>query len=254
MRPLADLSPVAFDVLWTDLKLGMVPFPLEIQSVTLDERARIRAAVHADLRGRGVFHNGRPSPALEEALRLLSRPAVSISLMTLHDDTPDRPSGALVAAAGRQAVLAVQRERSISLAEVRDTAMVGSIVDLLPPNRPGPGRSVTVPAPAAVGGHDAQPQGYTRTMTAQGQHQAEMRQLSAVMERPIQRAGMINLTVRDTQSGAPSGLTWIDNDQGRYTLSGKIGPDGRIWTTLTPADNPRLATRLADLLSAATRT
>lgn len=257
MRPVAELALAAFDVLWDDLRLGGMPFPLEVPShgETLDERARIKAAVRDELTRRRLFHRGRPAPELEDALRLLTAPEVSLSLVVMQDEGGTMPANAVVVARGRQAVLAVQRERTIGLTEVRDTAVISSLVDLLPHYRPGPGRSVTLPAPVAPARHSQSEVRLTRPMTAQGPGQAELRQLGAIMERPILRAGMLAVSLRDGQ-GKPQrlpGLTWLDNDQGRYLLSAKRGPDGNDWTTLSPADNPRLATRLGEILASARR-
>lgn len=256
MRPIAELALAAFDVLWDDLRLGEIPFPLEVPShgETLDERARIKAAVHNELTRRRLVHGGRPTPELEDALRLLAAPDMSVSLVVMQDQSGAMPANAVVVARGRQAVLAVQRERTIGLTEVRDTAVIASLIDLLPPNRPGPGRSITLPAPAAAGRH-SQGERLTRPMTAQGPGQAEMRHLAAVMERPIDRAGMLAITLRDAHGKARRlpGLTWLDNDQGRYLLSLKRGHDGNDWTTLSPVDNPRLASRLGEILTSARR-
>lgn len=251
---MAELALAAFDVLWDDLKLGGMPFPLEVPShgETLDERARIKAAVRGELTRRRLFHGSRPAPELEDALRLLAAPDLSVSLVVMQDESGAMPANAVVVARGRQAVLAVQRERTVGLTEVRDTAVIASLVDLLPRYRPGPGRSVTLPAPARQGQGDVR---LTRPMTAQGAGQAELRQLAAIMERPILRAGMLGVSLRDGQ-GKPRrlpGLTWLDNDQGRYLLSLKRGRDGNDWTTLSPADNPRLATRLGEILASARR-
>jgi hypothetical protein len=253
MRPIAELPLAGFDVLWDDLRLGAVPFPLEVRShgETLDERARIKAAVYTELTRRRLARADRPTPELEDALRLLATPEVSLTLVVMHDQSVSGPVNALVAARGQQAVMAVQREHTIGLTEVRDTAIIAALIDLLPGNRPGPGRSITMPNPAH--GRQDEPGGLLRPMTTQAAGQNELRQITAVMERPVQRAGMLGITLRDPRGKLLRlpGITWLDNDQGRYALSLKRGPDGKDWTTLSPADSPRLATWLGEALASA---
>ena len=51
-----ELSLPALDALWEDLRLGSIPFPLEVRShgETIEERLRIKAAVYSDLENRGL--------------------------------------------------------------------------------------------------------------------------------------------------------------------------------------------------------
>ncbi|SDD18025.1 ESX secretion-associated protein EspG [Actinokineospora iranica] len=244
---MATLSLAGFDVLWSDLGLGAVPFPLEVPSHgdTLDERARIKAVTHRVLERDGLVRSGRPVPELEDALRLLAAPQLAVSLVVMLTAGGERPRKALAVSRGRQAVLAVQREQTVRLSEVRDTAVIMSVVDLVPGNRPGPGRSITLSASRPV-----EPGNLMRPALEQAGG-PESRQLKAVLERPLLRAGILGLTSR-TPQGKPRrlpGVVWVDNDQGRYALSVTRGPDGAEWTTLTPADNARLAARLGELLA-----
>ncbi|GLZ42497.1 ESX secretion-associated protein EspG [Actinokineospora sp. NBRC 105648] len=248
---MADLPPAAFDVLWDDLRLGPQPFPLQVacHGDTLDERARIKAAVYAELDRRGLTRAGAPVPELVSGLRLLAAPDMTVDLVVLHNAESDARPRAVVATRGRHAVRAVQTARAIHLAEVRDTAVVASVLELLPACKPGPGRSITVPASAA------QPQasgGYTESLTGQAAHRVALSHLSAVMQRPIQRAGTLGVTVRDAQ-GKPRrhpGLLWLDNDQGRYLLSTQHTTDGEDWTTLSPADTARFGARITEIVAA----
>jgi hypothetical protein len=250
MGAIGDLSLPAVDILWEDLKLGAIPFPLEVRSHgdTAEERARIKAAVYGQLERRGLAAAGRASAELEDTLTLLAAPRISIDLVALAEPTGERPIRAVVAARGTHAVLAVQRELAVTLCAVRETAIVGSIVDLLPPNRSGPGQSVTLhhgPTPRAEPPPGA------------GRHRRpdlESRFVESIMERPTVRAGSIGVMVRDERGRAQRlpGIGFFDTDQGRYATSVLPG-DGGDWTTLSPADNARLAHRLAETLVDALR-
>ncbi|MGQ0838296.1 ESX secretion-associated protein EspG [Actinokineospora sp.] len=257
MRPIAELPPAGFDVLWDDLGLGALPFPLEIacHGDTLDERARIKVAVYNELNRRRLIRSGRPIPELDDSLRLLATRETAITLVVMHETTGPSRTKALVAARGKQAVLAVQRRHAIHLTEVRDTAIIESVVDLLPESRPGPGRSMTLPAatPTVERHSRAEHGSFLRPMTNRAPDRVELAQIAAVMERPVHRAGLLGVTLRDTRGKLQRlpGVIWLDNDQGRYALSVKRGADGADWTTLSPIDNSRLATRLGEILATA---
>jgi hypothetical protein len=236
---MTDLSLPALDVLWEDLQLGAIPFPLDVASHgdTTDERARISAAVYKQLDGRGLTESGRPGPWLSSALGLLAAPAVSIDLVLLRDMADELPLRALVAARGTSAVLAVQGALTVSLREVRDTAVVSSIVDLLPSNKSGPGQSVALPSAMLTG------KSLART--------TELRYVQGVMERPVAAAGSIGVGIRDPHGKLQRlpGLGFVDTDQGRYAATTHRTPDGDDWTTFSPADNHRITHWLTESLT-----
>ena len=266
MGAIGDLSLPAVDVLWEDLKLGGVPFPLEVRGHgdTAEERGRIRAAVYSQLERRGLAEAGKATAELAGVLDLLSAPKISIDLVALKEMSDTQPIRAIVAARGKRAVLAVQRDLAIAVSRVRGTAIVGSIVDLLPTNRSGPGQSVTLPAsvlagrPAPTPGRHRRPEpddGVLRAVTLRSEHQNELKFVDSVMERPTVRAGSIGIMLRDEQGKIQRlpGIGFFDTDQGRYATTVKRGSDGEDWTTLSPADNARLAHRLAETLVEALR-
>jgi ESX secretion-associated protein EspG len=261
MGAIGDLSLPAIDVLWEDLKLGGIPFPLEVRSHgdTAEERERIKTAVYSQLERRELAEHGKATAELAGVLHLLSAPKISIDLVALKEMTDAQPVRALVAARGKRAVLAVQRDLAIKVSRVRETAIVGSIVDLLPANRSGPGQSVTLPAsvlagrPAPTLGRHRRAEadaGVLRAVTLQAEHHNELKFVDSIMERPTVRAGSIGIMLRDEQGKIQRlpGIGFFDTDQGRYATTVKRGSDGEDWTTLSPADNARLAHRLAETL------
>jgi hypothetical protein len=247
--------------LWEDLNLGAIPFPLEVRSHgdTAEERGRIKAAVYTQLERRGLAESGEPTVELAGVLRLLAAPKISIDLVALKEMSDTQPIRAIVAARGKRAVLAVQRDLTIKVSRVRETAIVGSIVDLLSTNRSGPGQSVTLPASVLAGrpvpapGRHRRPEsddGVLRAVTLRPEHHNELKFVDSVMERPTVSAGSIGIMLRDEQGKIQRlpGMGFFDTDQGRYATSVKRGSDGEDWTTLSPADNARLAHRLAETL------
>lgn len=266
MAAIGDLSLPALDILWEDLKLGQIPFPLEVSGHgdTAEERERIRAAVYGQLAGRELAEGGRASAELAGVLYLLAKPKISIDLVALDDLSDTRPVRALVAARGKRAVLAVQQELAIRITRVRETAIVGSIVDLLPPNGSGPGQSVTLPASRLAGRAAARSGRHRRrepdagvlsAVTVQDEHHNELKFVDSVLERPTLRAGSIGVMLRDERGRVQRlpGIGFFDTDQGRYATTVKRGADGEDWTTLSPMDNARLAHRLAETLVDALR-
>ena len=264
MGAIGDLSLPAIDILWEDLRLGGIPFPLEVpgHGDTVEERARIRAAVYTQLERRDLARGGRPTSGLATVLRLLATPKVAIDLVALAELDDARPIRAVVAARGKNAVLAVQHELAIRLSVLRDAAAIGSIVDLLPPNRSGPGQSVTLPAAMlsrqavpAAGRHRRTASGVLHTATRTVDHTAQLRFLDSVLERPVVRAGSIGIVLRDENGKIQRlpGIGFFDTDQGRYATTVLRGSDGEDWTTVSPTDNARLSHRLAETLVTALR-
>jgi hypothetical protein len=249
-----ELSLAALDVLWADLRLGRVPFPLEIRSHgdTLDDRARIRAAVYADLGRRGLARDERPADTLVEDLRLLADPTKIVDLVALLDMDDAEPMKALAATRGRHGILVVQGKLTLRLIRMRDIYTTGALVDLLPATRAGAGNSITSPAGALRAGPGRQrgeQQGGVLRKVAPAVADATLRAIAAVMEQSVRRAGQLGVTRIDDAGRRHRlpGIAWFDTDDGRYATTTARGRDGEDWVTLWPADNARLTHRLAEL-------
>ncbi|GGP73159.1 ESX secretion-associated protein EspG [Saccharothrix coeruleofusca] len=239
MNAAITLSLPEFDVLWEDLRAGAVPYPFGIaqHGLTLDERARIRADVHAGLERRGLVRRGGPEPELANALRLLAEPEVRITVMGMPDAATEELLRALVAARGGDAVLAVQRGDVVRLEPLRDVSLAAAAVSVLPRQRPGPGRPVTVPASAL--GPRAPREGFARPV--RGSADDDVRALLAMLAGPITGTGHFSVTVEGRPPAAP--VSWIDTPRGRYAGT------GREWLTVAPADHDGLARRISQALA-----
>ena len=252
MSGIATLSVAAFDVLWDDLRLGAVPYPLDVpqHGATLDERARVRDAAHAELRRSGLHTSRGVDPELVAALGLLARPAVRVDALFLPDLAAE-PVPALVAVRGGVAVRAVQRDGAVVLDRVRDTAVAAALVELLPAAPPGPGRSVTLPA-SALGGPRSDPGEVTSAVRSGDRGSAQARELAAILAHPVVRTGQFGVTRLD-ERGRPAGtggVSWFDTAAGRYLNAAAPGRGGEQWLTVTPADAGRIAHRVGEVLAA----
>lgn len=251
-----ELSLAALDILWEDLRLGRWPFPLEVPSHgdTDEVRERIRAAVYADLGRRGLATGTHAEDGLVEKLRLLAEPAVGIDLVALLDLADADPLKALAVARGRHGLLVVQRRLTVTLRGMRDLKLAGALVDLLPHTRAGSGESITQRAAALRDqrtGSLVQAGGVLDTVTPRAAADGKLRAVARILERPVLRAGQLGIT-RFDDSGKrhrEPGIGWFDTDDGRYATTMVPGPDGEDWVTIWPADNARLAHRLAETIA-----
>ncbi|MCP2249409.1 ESX secretion-associated protein EspG [Lentzea aerocolonigenes] len=245
MRQLAQLSLPAFEVLWEDLRAGSLPYPFDIRQhgETLDERARIKAAVHADLERRNLARRGRPEPDLEDALNLLARPELRVIATYIPDINQEKQIGASVVARGGYAVLVTQEDTTVTLNLVQPNEIATSLANAMPPGRPGPGKPVTVPGEA----FEQQPQ------EQQGFRQAvrttvndDVRIAKQMLTGPAIGSGsfLVQIGQGRTKRDFPP-VTWVDTRQGRYcNVETRKG-----WYTISPADNMGLARHLGQVLA-----
>ncbi|MQA09653.1 MAG: hypothetical protein GEU98_14085 [Pseudonocardiaceae bacterium] len=265
-----ELPFPAFDFLWEDLHLGPKPFPLEIPSHgdTMTERARLREAVYANLTERQLVHNGRLEPEVEDTLRLVARPSICVDAVANLDLGGETPLRALGASSGRYAVLVVQRELVVEFRPVRDTALISSLVELIPATRQGPGQPVSLPSSAIAGQSDQSGQSgrsrqggqhhrdesgpiVTRARDSTAQYRGQLHQLNKIQEQRVLRAGQFGVSTAGS-SGRPKrigGLSWFATDEGQYTTGITRSSDGADWVTVTPCDAARLTQQIGQLLA-----
>ena len=245
MRQLAQLSLPAFEVLWEDLRVGSMPYPFDISQhgETLDDRARIKAAVHADLERRNLARRGRPEPDLEDALNLLARPELRVVALCIPDMNQDKLVRASVVARGGYAVLVTQDDTAITLNLVQPNEIATSLANAMPPGRPGPGKPVTVPA-EAFESPPQQQEGFRQAVRSS--ENDEVRLAKQMFSGPAIGNGhfLVKMEQGRTQRDFPP-VTWIDNSQGRYSnVETRKG-----WFTISPADNTGLARHLGQVLA-----
>jgi hypothetical protein len=223
------LSLTTTDLLWEALQLGSPPALFEIPSVgaTLDERARLWEAASQDL-----------TDSVTEALTVLARFDHAVEGVIVSDE----PVVAFRAATdGRVAVRAVKQDQAIRISRHRPDGLVSASLSLIGHGRPGPGRSVSYPESDAPA-----PDAVLLSTRPQGDHPAERRSAQHILAKPRTRSGWFTVL---RKGGSASQLVWFDTADGRYVAHRRPGPDGRQWTTCSPADRSRIGQLLAEMVS-----
>lgn len=243
------LSAAEFDLVHADLELGHPPFPLEVPSrgATMSERAELTAAAYRALAERGLATGGRLNARLEEMLRLLAAPDLAIDAVG-HAGQPYR---ALAAANSRLGVLARIDADELRLTEIRRTALADSAVAVLPPGAAGPARTLQ-PFPRevlarAVADDDGAADPFAGDLddeTALERAGMPAADAAALVELADGRRAGGQFGVSRGAARASTLVTWFDTDQGRYLMTSDAS-----WISIAPADNARIAQRVADVLS-----
>lgn len=249
------LADVEYDLVWSDLGLGEMPYPVAVTSHgrTMEERAEIRRQVYADLAERGLAKDGRVTAELEEALRALASPAVAIDLFAYRDG----PCRALAAGGNGASALAMLDGDTLRLWPLRDTALVGAIVDVLPDYPAGTGQSMSAPLEALEAAAKADPDDFaddpwgggedseTQTLVRAGVSQLDALALLELANSRI-GGGQFGVSVAGRHGRnrrSESMLTWFDTPKGRYLMY----TDGS-WVTVAPAAPERLVWRLEETI------
>ena len=136
--------------------------------------------------------------------------------------------------------------------------LIRPLVSLLPPLKPGPGRSVTITRPPATPARHPRPDdedGYSggvlqRVRPAQDSGTASQSYVDEIMQRP--RLGSCAFTVngrdRTGRPRKPLSMSTIDTESGRYALIPNERQDGTLDISVTPADLPRIDQALTRFL------
>ena len=245
------LSTLEFDVLWDRERLPRKHEALGVPSPgrTHTERAQLVKQAFAELAARGLADGERASGELVDQLNLLARPQVCIDSWVWTE----REIRALTVVTGNQALLAVVDGDEVWLIPARDTAIAESAMSICGEAPAGPGLSVSVPT-EVLRAADAEAKGDGRELSG------------ALMRKGVANSDAKNLATMVTGMGirgqfgasrvqrdgrmvrADRVVAFHDTPQGRYAYLAKPNTDGRIWSTVTPADNRRLAMLLRELL------
>lgn len=245
------LSPREFDVLWHELRLGRMPYPLDVPSEgdTEQDRRVLRDRTLDDLRERGLADDQR----LEEYLRLLDDHEVSVDAVA----GLDRTVRALAVASGSRAVLAIIDDDRVGLLAIRETGIAREIVRVLPDGEPGPGTAVNVRVETlreAVALQEAEEDDSDDLWGAADDEmddRAALQQAGLSSQDAKQFGELASNRVAGGQFGVTRGrqrsavvINWFDTHQGRYLM---VNSDG--WLSLSPTDNDRIATRIDAVLA-----
>ncbi|CAM4006166.1 ESX secretion-associated protein EspG [Kibdelosporangium persicum] len=202
------LSLAAMDILREQLRIEAPAYPFEIphNGVTWEQRVGIRTAVLDDLERRGLAHRGKPSTEVEDALTTMGKPDSAVAMVGIEGGSCAR---ALVVSAGTRAYRVVQDGQVLRFDQ--PGGVVRGMVDLLPDEKAGQGRSVTFTADCET---------------------SDAATASTYLKRPRHRLGQLSVVGKLE-------LTWFDTDVGRYISYAQNG-----WLTYAPADKNRISAML----------
>ncbi|MFC3897251.1 ESX secretion-associated protein EspG [Lentzea rhizosphaerae] len=244
------LSPREFDVLWHELRLGRMPYPLDVPSEgdTEQDRRVLREKTLDELRARGLADDQR----LADHLRLLDEHDVSVDAVA----GLDRTVRALAVSNGERAVLAIIDDDRVGLLAIRETGIAREIVRVLPDGEPGPGTAVNVRVETlqdAIALQEAEQQDDSgdpwgdgeiddrQALQQAGLSAQDARQFDELAANRV-AGGQFGVTLGKQRSGVV--INWFDTHQGRYLM---VNSDG--WLSLSPTDNDRIATRIDAVLA-----
>ncbi|MGW0893901.1 ESX secretion-associated protein EspG [Saccharopolyspora sp. NPDC002578] len=234
------LSTAEFDLLGGELGVRRAPFPLAVASVgaSVPERAARTAEAYRALHRRGLANGGALAARPAALLRMLVDPPAAVH----HAGCGDGPLPALAATDGRTGVLGRIVGDELRVIEIRPTELAVSIVGVLPRGAAAPGRALRrIPRealPVVTGEPGA---GGRAELVRAGMSERNAVALLGLVAR--RRGGGSFGVVRGARA-AGSEVSWFDTHRGRYLVAAD-GP----WLSIAPADDQRIARRVAELMS-----
>ena len=253
------LSALEYDLIWSELELGPKRYPLEVPSHghTMAERAALRAEALPAMVDGGLINDGKVNPDLADLLRLLDDPTTSIDLVGYSQ----RPMRAVAVAGPENAgLLATLDESGLAVQPIRDTALVSTIIAVLPPLPAGEGQSMSVPLEAMrKAAVEPDPEDFaddpfgseaelspTDLLVRNGVSGSDAKALSDLADSRV-GGGQFGVAVATRPGGrlrrAESMVTWFDTPRGRYLMFGE-----GAWVSLAPAGPDRIAWRIEESL------
>ncbi|HEY4457930.1 MAG TPA: ESX secretion-associated protein EspG [Pseudonocardiaceae bacterium] len=247
------LTNAEFDVVWSHLGLGPMPYPLAVLSVGFlpEERAAVVDKAWADLATDGLARGTEVAEDLAERLRLLAQPAISVDALGDIGST----LRALAVRDGNVAALAILTGEGLTLRSIRPTSLAGSITSLLPDAGPGPGHAFTFPqgvlrAILADGDDDDDPffGGDDHDVLVRAGMSVGDARLLGELVASRRYGGQFGINTRRRSRGGmdrlPTLVTWFDTPSGRYLVVRE-----QDWVSVTPTGSDRIATRIDQLLA-----
>lgn len=251
-----ELSHEEYRTAWDTLGLGTRHWNLELPGLPplTEEQRRLRVGRTLDgLRARGLADQRGVNPLLEDALRVLARPAREINGWVRAGAAQFR---LLAGARGELGVLAVLDTDRLVLSTGAAGGLCLAVARLLPDRPAGPGSSVSVPAellarPARDGRQGLTGEQLEHRLTRGGTKPTDARSFAAMLRGPKHGAGKFGVALRDRtgrRHAARAPLAYLATERGGYTLQPLRGLDGVTWTTLAPASLAQVAQRVGQLI------
>jgi len=254
-----DCTFLELDVIGEALGIDVRPFPFEfpVHGDLIEDRIRLIQAAERSLTSRGLVNGVRFAPGIEETLAVFARGRLAVAVLGTVDGAP---CAARAVTDDRVAIVATQHGQMIHFDTVTPASMIRAVLALLPPARPGPGRSVTITTDAPAARHrardeDLTSENYLRSARSSGESAGVQRaMIDDIMRRPRVGSGYFAATVRgrNNRESTPLTMNWLDTDSGRYVVVPTTGPDGRTHITYAPADQARLEQSLTHIVRSLT--
>ena len=251
------LSALEYDLIWSELELGQPRYPLDLVShgLTMEERAKLRADNLKPMTDGGLLTDGEVDPELATMLRILANPTKTVDLVGFSHG----PLRAVAALGYDGAVLGTLTDRGLAVRPIRDTALVSSIVGVLPDLPAGEGQSMSVPLDAmrnaAIAPDDPDDFGddpfgnesdntEVDVLIKNGLSRSDAKAL-AELAGGRTGGGQFGVSTAGRRGGrmhrGESMVTWFDTRRGRYLMFS----DGS-WVSLAPAGPDRIAWRIEE--------
>lgn len=250
-QPSIVLTALEFDVVWeaADLPAKHVALDVPSPGKTHTERRELVAKAWASLAGRGLADGTRLDGDLLDRLNQLAHPELSIDSWVWTD----RQISALTVLTGDQAGMAVLDGGEVWLIPARDTALAEAAVSIAGELGPGVGNSVSVPSDIlqkADAEAKGEPHRFITELDLAGVDIADAQTLAAMLSGAVLRGQIgVERRRRDRRMArADRVVAFHDTNSGRYLYLRRPSTDGRQWSTVTPADNRRLAASVQELL------
>jgi EspG family len=251
-----ELTHEEYRTVWHVLGLGARHWNMDLlglPELTESERRAQVGNTLDGLRARGLADRRGVTPDVEDAMRLLAHPASEINGSVHAGTTAVR---LLAGSCGEWAVLAMLDEHRLLVRTCRARELCAAVAIQLPERPAGPGSSVSVPSellaqPTPDGKPGLTGQQLENRLVRGGVTAEDARSFAAMIRGPKPGGGFFGAARRDrngTRHTAATTLVYLVTERGGYTVQPVRGPDGRAWTTLSPATLAQLAQRLSQLL------
>jgi hypothetical protein len=246
---------VEYEVAWSSLGLGRMPYPLSVLSVGVlhEERTRIVEGAWKSLAAQGLASGTHVEDDFADLLTLLAKPQVSVDVL----GDIGEPLRALAVRDGDAAALAILTDAGLTLRTIHPSTLASSLTELLPYAESGPGHAFTFPysvLQAALSAEDGDDE--EDVFFGGDQHDVLVRagmstgdaRMFAELVGARRQGGQFGINTRNRSRGGmarqPTLVTWFDTAAGRYLVVRE-----QDWLSVTPTGTDRIATRIDQLLA-----